>query len=150
MAHAWGRVTGQFTGMGAGSAYMWTHLSMDESSSPSQAGDDRTPSVAKLCACLHGLFWGRVGMPLLLRDAGGHFSPPLTPLGSGLPSPSPFLPSFPLLPSSVLGYPPQWAQGHLQVGGVLVLQFPNLPASPRPPGPVCVDIWFFLCVTVYL
>lgn len=89
VAHAWGIVTGQFTGMGAGSAYMWTHLSTDESSSPSQAGDDRTPSVAKLHACLRGLFWGRVGMPLLLRDAGGHFSLPLTPFGSGLPSPCP-------------------------------------------------------------
>lgn len=62
MAHAWGIVTGQFTVMGAGSAYMWTLLSMDEFSLPGQAGDDRTPSVAKLRACLRGLFWGRVGM----------------------------------------------------------------------------------------
>lgn len=89
MAHAWGIVTGQFTGMGAGSAYMWTVLSTDEFSLPSQAGDDRTPSVAKLCACLRGLFWGRVGMLLLLKDAGGHSLLPLTPLSSGLPSPCP-------------------------------------------------------------
>ena len=63
---------------------MWTHLPTDESSSPSQAGDDRNPSVARPCVCLHGLFWGRVGVQLLLEDAGGHFLLPLTPLDSGL------------------------------------------------------------------
>lgn len=115
---------------------------MDEFSLPGQAGDDRTPLLpSPECLSAWAVLGLRTGVWGVLPSSLGH---PLalvcSPLPITSPSSHPFHFSHPLcLDTSHSG-----AQGH-QVGRMLVLQVLNIPTPLWSPGPVCIDIWFFLC-----